>query len=111
MATKHEVLLVCDAHGEDCDGGGLRTRRVALDNRAVEVELCDSAVEALRGLVLTGRPATPQRTATRAGSGREVSGAEIREWARENGYDVGKRGRFSTEVREAYGRARQEGQV
>lgn len=38
-----------------------------------------------------------------------VPPAKLREWAKQNGFDLGERGRISAEVREAYGRAHQGG--
>ena len=42
----------------------------------------------------------------RAAGGSGASAAEIRAWARDNGWDVPERGRVSAEIREAYAAAK-----
>jgi len=48
-------------------------------------------------------PSRGRKAAATSGDG--ASAKEIRDWARENGYDVPERGRVSADVRDAYANA------
>lgn len=48
-----------------------------------------------------GRSASTSR-GSRSGRGRGVSGAEVRQWARSNGYQVNERGPIPATLRDAY---------
>lgn len=106
MAQKVQIILTDDIDGGSAD----ETVRFGLDGANYEIDLSDENAgklrEALRpfvakarrssGRVQRGRGATPARN-------REA--AEIRKWARENGYKVSDRGRVQAEIQEAYRKA------
>jgi hypothetical protein len=103
------VVLEDDIDGTDAD----ETVTFALDGVNYEIDLsaanADKLREALSLYIGHGRKVSGRRRS--AGGRRSVastsgpSAAEIRAWARENGYDVPERGRVSAEVREAYAAA------
>ncbi|MCZ4498624.1 MAG: hypothetical protein JWQ74_1177 [Marmoricola sp.] len=100
MAQKVNIVLVDDIDGTDAD----ETVSFALDGREYEIDLTTGNAAKLReALALYVGHA---RRAGAAGRKRSRPGgptpAEIRVWARENGFDVPDRGRVSSEVREAY---------
>ncbi len=110
MAQRVHVVLVDDLDGSDAD----ETVTFGLDGVDYEIDLNDEHAAALREAfalyVGHGRRTGGRR---RKGSGSASSGsaaptsggatpAEIRAWARENGWDVPERGRVAAEVREAY---------
>jgi hypothetical protein len=108
MAQRVNVVLV-----DDLDGGdAAETVTFALDGVDYEIDLSDKHAGELReALALyvgharrsAGRRRGSVRRTRAAGSAQGgASAAEIREWARENGWDVPERGRVSAEVREAY---------
>ncbi|MGA9746712.1 MAG: Lsr2 family protein, partial [Nocardioides sp.] len=104
------VVLVDDLDGSDAD----ETVTFGLDGVDYEIDLTDAHAAALReafalyvghGRRTGGRrrkagAASAGRAATPATGG--ATPAEIRVWARENGWDVPERGRVAAEVREAY---------
>ncbi len=109
MAQRVHVVLV-----DDIDGGdAAETVSFALDGVDYEIDLSEQHAgelrEALALYVGHGRRTGGRRRAgQRGGSGAArggASAAEIRDWARENGWDVPARGRVSAEVREAYAAA------
>ena len=88
----------------------------ALDGVDYEIDLSEKHAEDLRNALSlyvghgrrtggrrrsTKRPAAPAGTSADGGT----SAADIRAWARENGWDVPERGRVSAEVRDAYAAA------
>ena len=103
---------------EDDIDGGEASEKIAfgLDGAQYEIDLSDDNAarlrDALAPFIAHARRADGRRSSGRgrvssgrAGRGRERgagSPAEIRAWARENGWDVPDRGRVSSEVREAY---------
>lgn len=111
MAQRVNVVLVDDLDGSEAN----ETVKFGLDGSDYEIDLSnDNAAklrEALAVYVGHARRTGGRRRSTGGGSaaGRDSSGpsaAEIRAWARENGYDVPERGRVSSEVREAFLAAR-----
>jgi hypothetical protein len=106
MAREVQIKLV-----DDLDGGtAAETVSFGLDGTSYEIDLSKRNASKLRSAldpyVAGGRKVTPARrgrargrTAARAGG---PSAAEIRDWARENGWEVSDRGRVPAEVREAY---------
>jgi hypothetical protein len=109
MAQRVNVVLVDDIDGSDA----AETVNFALDGVDYEIDLSEKHASDLRNAVSLyvanarrtgGRRKSGRRSASGAGTG-NVSAAEIRAWARENGWDVPERGRVSTEVREAYAAA------
>jgi hypothetical protein len=107
MAQKVQVILV-----DDLDGGEAEESvTFSLDGVTYEIDLSSANAEALREAVAPwvgharrvsggrgrGRgPGRPRAAAAKADLG------EVRQWARENGYQVSDRGRVSAEVMTAY---------
>jgi hypothetical protein len=105
VAQRVNVVLVDDLDGSDAD----ETVTFGIDGADYEIDLSSanaaSLREALALYVGHGRRTGGRR---RRGSARNSSRttaatpAEIREWARNNGWDVPDRGRVAQEVRDAY---------
>ncbi|MCX4827716.1 MULTISPECIES: Lsr2 family protein [Streptomyces] len=109
MAQKVQVLLVDDLDGGEAD----ETVTFALDGKSYEIDLTTANADKLRGLLepyLKGGRRTGGRSSGR-GKARATSGggnqdtAQIRAWAKENGYEVNDRGRVPQSIREAYEKA------
>jgi hypothetical protein len=112
MAQKVQVLLV-----DDIDGGTAQeTVTFSLDGVAYEIDLTAENAAELResfsrwvgharkvgsGSRSGGRQSRGGGQSRRSGSSAGDATA-IREWARQNGYEVSERGRISAEVRAAY---------
>ncbi len=112
MAQRVNVILVDDIDGDDA----AETVTFGLDGVDYEIDLNETNAEALRnalgpyvdaGRRVAGRRGGRGRRGQRvaAGGSGGPSASEIRQWARENGWDVPERGRVSAEVREAYAAA------
>src|SRR4051794_7007473 len=111
MAQRVNVVLVDDIDGTDAS----ETVTFGLDGVQYEIDLsaghADELREAMALYIGHGRRAGGRKRTT--GNGRPAvanraggpTAAEIRAWARENGWDVPERGRVSAEVREAYAAA------
>ncbi|MFD9789735.1 Lsr2 family protein [Streptomyces sp. NPDC059070] len=110
MAQKVQVLLVDDLDGGEAD----ETVTFALDGKTYEIDLTTANADKLRGL-LDPYTKSGRRTGGRAAGGRgkaravAASGnqdtAQIRKWAKEQGYNVNDRGRVPADIREAYEKA------
>ena len=107
MAQRVNVVLVDDLDGSEAS----ETVRFGLDGADFEIDLsADNAAKLRDALALYvghGRRTGGRRrgSATTSAGTRDANGpsaAEIRAWARENGWDVPERGRVSAEVREAF---------
>ena len=100
MAQQVNIVLVDDIDGSPAD----ETVSFALDGKEYEIDLNDKNAgklrDALAPYVGHARRAAGRRRG-RSGAG-GPSPADIRAWARDNGFDVPDRGRVSSEVREAY---------
>ncbi|WSQ10953.1 Lsr2 family protein [Streptomyces sp. NBC_01231] len=109
MAQKVQVLLVDDIDGGEAD----ETVTFALDGKTYEIDLTTTNADKLRGLLepyvkggrRTGGRASGGRGKARAASGGSQDTAQIRAWAKENGYEVNDRGRVPQSIREAYEKA------
>jgi hypothetical protein len=116
MAQRVNVVLVDDIDGSEA----AETVVFGLDGAQYEIDLsaenADRLREALAPYVGHGRRAGGRRRSAGGGSARSGSGrsaaasggpsaADIRAWARENGWEVPDRGRVAAEVREAYAAA------
>lgn len=113
MAQKIHVELVDDIDGSPA----AETVTFGLDGVQYQIDLSEnnatSLREALAPYIGHGRRAGGGGGARRRSGGSASAGAakggpsaaEIREWARANGWDVPDRGRVSSEVREAYAAA------
>jgi hypothetical protein len=109
VAQKVQVLLVDDLDGGEAD----ETVTFALDGKTYEIDLTTANADKLRGLLepyvksgrRTGGRAAGGRGKARAASGGSQDTAQIRAWAKENGYEVNDRGRVPATIREAYEKA------
>jgi Lsr2 len=111
MAQRVNVVLVDDIDGNDA----VETVSFALDGVDYEIDLSEAHAGELRNALSLyigharrtgGRRRSGKRpSAPAASSDGSASAADIRVWARENGFDVPERGRVSAEVREAYAAA------
>jgi hypothetical protein len=117
MGQRIEVVLTCDLH--DGEVPAEETVTFAVDGTTYAFELCAEHLQEFRDTVgrYVGaarradqprrgrrRAAEPAAGAPRKGaSGRGTTDlAEVRAWARSNGYKVSDRGRIAAEVQEAY---------
>lgn len=115
MAQKVTVQLVDDLDDSPITPGEGRTVEFAFDGSTYEIDLSDDNVdkfrESISDYVAAARKVSGRRTGTtgapkaapKRGNSEEL--AKVREWAKENGYDVSTRGRISTQVQEAYAAA------
>jgi hypothetical protein len=109
MAQKIHVELVDDVDGSPA----AETVSFGLDGVQYQIDLSEGNATALREALAPyighGRRAGGGRRRSSGSSGSASksgpSAAEIREWARSNGWTVPDRGRVSAEVREAYAAA------
>jgi hypothetical protein len=101
MAQKVHIVLVDDLDGSDAE----ETVTFGLDGATYEIDLNSTNAAKLRAAV-TPYVGHARRVGGRRGIRKAASNgpsaAEIRAWARSNGYDVPDRGRVSAEVRSAY---------
>lgn len=106
MAQKVKIILVDDLDGGSAD----ETVRFGIDGTSYEIDLSSGNAAELRSeferfirharKTSSGRPAR-----AKAASGRNQDSAQIRQWARDNGYAVNSRGRIQAEIQEAYHKA------
>jgi hypothetical protein len=112
MAQRVNVVLVDDIDGSDAE----ETVSFGLDGVDYEIDLSDKHAGELRKALSLyvgharrtgGRRRNGRRSSTPAAAAADgsPSAADVRSWARENGWDVPERGRVSAEVREAYAAA------
>lgn len=105
MAQKITTLFIDDIDGGAAEG----TVRFALDGTEYEIDLNAKHSEELRSALgkyvsharkVGGTARRAGRAAGRAGrgSGSTVNTTEIRNWARENGYDIKDRGRVPADL-------------
>lgn len=94
MAQKIQTVLVDDLNGELAD----ETVQFGLGGRHYELDLTKDHAQQLRAelkaYVRGARPVAPPRPAQEA--------AQVRAWARQNGYEVAERGRIHRDVIQAY---------
>lgn len=105
MAQRVHVVLEDDIDGGSAD----ETLSFGLDGATYEIDLSSKNAEKLREVLApyVGAARRKSRTSARRAGGRSSaatssSAADVREWARANGYQVSERGRVSAEVRTAY---------
>jgi len=113
MAQRVNVVLVDDIDGSDA----VETVTFALDGVDYEIDVSEKHADQLRKAFapyvgharrIGGRRRGGRRSsaaASSSGSANGASAADIRAWARDNGWDVPERGRVSAEVREAFAAA------
>ncbi|WP_328377073.1 Lsr2 family protein [Streptomyces sp. NBC_00440] len=117
MAQRVIRTLVDDVTGEESEEIGTHT--ILIDGAGVEIDLTpgshDQLMDALRPFLhADGARRVRGGSATPAGKGKSRpiatgarrDAAQIREWAKENGFEVNDRGRVPAPVREAYDKAR-----
>jgi Lsr2 len=112
MAQRVNVVLVDDLDGSDA----AETVSFGLDGVDYEIDLNEPHAAELRealalyvghgrrtgGRRRRGQAASGSSPATKAVAPGGATAAEVRAWARENGWDVPGRGRVSADVRSAY---------
>ena len=113
MARRIVHQLVDDLDGTILEVGEGETVHFSLDGVAYEIDLTDENAAALRGALErytnAARAVSSARatsSAASAGRKRRRSGQQdysgVREWAKQNGYQVSERGRVPASVLEAY---------
>jgi hypothetical protein len=114
MGQRIEVVLTCDLH--DGEVPAEETVTFAVDGTTYAFELCaehlsefsDSLGRYVGAARRADQPRRGRRRAAetsapaRRGSSGKTDLAEVRSWARSQGYKVSDRGRISAEVQEAY---------
>lgn len=104
MARKTTVELIDDINGEVASD----TITFGVDGVDYEIDLTTENAEKLRDELSTwvekARRVGGRKRPGGVGGAARGSGdaAKVREWARENGYEVPDRGRIPSEIREAY---------
>jgi len=103
MAQQVNIVLVDDIDGSPAD----ETVSFALDGKDYEIDLSTKNAGKLRDAIApyVGHARRSGRRRAGRGGSSGPSPADIRAWARDNGFDVPDRGRVSSEVREAYAAA------
>jgi Lsr2 len=105
MATQTTVTLTCDICGGTKD---TRTRSIALDGHTLEIDLCTKDNRSLdkvaQMFVPYARKVARHPVARRTASTRQRS-ADVRDWARKQGFQVSDRGRIPEEVEQKYAAA------
>jgi hypothetical protein len=104
VAQKVKIILIDDIDGGEAD----ETVRFGLDGVQYEIDLSETHASELRatlaeyvGAARRSNSPKQQRSSAPAAS-RNQEAAQIREWAKENGYNVSSRGRVNSEIVEAY---------
>lgn len=102
MARKTFVELIDDIDGSKAE----QTVTFSLDGVSYEIDLSEDNAARLReelgAWVAKSRRVSGRRTRGTGASAPAKDSAKVREWARENGYEVSDRGRISAEIRTAY---------
>jgi hypothetical protein len=104
VAQKVKIILIDDIDGGEAD----ETVRFGLDGVQYEIDLSEANASGLRsaladyvGAARRSNSSKQQRPSAPAAS-RNQEAAQMREWAKENGYNVSARGRVNSEIVEAY---------
>lgn len=107
MAQTVQIIMT-----DDIDGGeATETVAFAIDGHGYEIDLNEDNATALREMLApyckAGRkaPRTTNRRRTGTTQQRNSETSKIRAWARENGYEVGPRGRIHQHIIDAYHQA------
>ena len=103
MAQKVKIILIDDVDGGEAD----ETVRFGLDGVQYEIDLSEAHAKELRsalgGYISSARrSSSSKQQRASAAPARNQEAAQIREWAKENGYNVSARGRVNSEIVEAY---------
>jgi hypothetical protein len=109
MAQKVNIILVDDLDGGSADENvkfGLDGVNYEIDLSAANAAELRSSLERFIGASRKASGSSGRAARTKAsGGGRSHDSAQIRQWARENGYTVNSRGRIQAEIQEAYQKA------
>lgn len=103
MAKKTYIELVDDIDGSKAD----ETIAFSIDGAHYEIDLSAENAEKIRAEIgewaeKGTRVARKKARRASAPSSSSEENARIRQWAKDNGYEVGDRGRISAEIRQAY---------
>lgn len=103
MAQKVNIVLVDDIDESEAS----QTVSFALDGKEYAIDLNDVNAQKLRDafapyVAHARREGSRQRRSRGSSAGRGTAAAEIRAWARANGFKVPDRGRVAADVKEAY---------
>ena len=107
MAQKVKIILVDDLD----EGAADETVRFGLDGVSYEMDLSTANAASLRQALEPYVAKARKTSSGRATRGRATTAtrsqdsAQIRQWARDNGYTVNSRGRIQAEIQEAYQKA------
>ena len=111
MAQHFQVRYTDDIDGTDL-GETANTISFAFEGKEYSIDLSDDNAQAFREAVApyieAGHRVTGAKTKAARKTTRKTSPADteaVREWARENGYDVSDRGRIPANVMDAYAAA------
>jgi hypothetical protein len=108
MAQQTIIQLLDDLDGSEAS----ETIVFGLDGKTYEIDLNDKNAaklrKALEPYTNKGRKLNQTRGGKRSSAGRSADSdtAQIRAWAKENGYDVNDRGRVPADIKEAYAKAK-----
>ncbi|MCG7210144.1 histone-like nucleoid-structuring protein Lsr2 [Streptomyces arenae] len=108
MAQQTIIQLLDDLDGSEAS----ETIVFGLDGKTYEIDLNDKNAtklrKALEPYVGKGRKTNQGRGSKRTSAGRVADSdtAQIRAWAKENGYEVNDRGRVPADIKEAYAKAK-----
>jgi hypothetical protein len=113
MAQKVQIQLLSDlalAKNPDSRVQANRTTRLALDERAVDLDLTDGEFEVLSDLLQpyieagrqAGRSGAPKFRGRARQARKTVDTARVRNWVREQGLDIKDRGRVPADLVEKY---------
>lgn len=102
MARKVQIILE-----DDLDGGeATQTKTFGLDGINYEIDLsdknADKLAKALDPFIAAARKVGKTASRTKKAAAGGPTPAEIRAWAKDNGYEVPERGRIPADVREAF---------
>ena len=105
MAQKVNIVLIDDID----ESPAVETVSFALDGKNYAIDLSEKNAKKLRDAVAPfvahARPAGGGAAARRRRNGQRGNAADIRAWARDNGYDVPDRGRIPADINSAYAAA------
>jgi hypothetical protein len=118
MARRTKVVVVCDRHRGEVEAVG--TMEIAIDGERRKLDLCAEHLAELRRTMrpwlrqaaapaAKGRSRGGAKKAGRSSGGRaarSTDAADVRAWAKANGWKLPDRGRIPTAVREAFSAAR-----
>ncbi len=108
MAQKVNIILVDDLDGGSADENvkfGLDGANYEIDLSAANAAELRSSLERFINAARKASGGRSQRATKAPAGGRSHDSAQIRQWARDNGYTVNSRGRIQAEIQEAYQKA------